>query len=339
MKLDEFAFVNQQLAGMLKSGIPLESALRQLCETMSAGDLQTELRALESDLAAGTPLREALRLRRLPEFYKQMLQAGARANDLPGVLTMLADHYNRAHLIWVRLKSLLFYPLIVLLTSLALSLLIAFVYGKFIHETAGEIGDLMPRRGGLLSHPAVLLATLWLPVAFIGLLCAAVGAVLLIPRLRRDLRWRVPAFKEAGLAQFASALALMIEKGCTFHESLDLLRSMEGPSPLRRELEQWQTRLAAGVRSFPELAAGGKIVPPLFIWLVAGSGEDWGAGFRQAAQVYFDRAVNRVELLLYAAMPFAVLALGLIILGQVVPMLRVFGSLFQTLGDFGDVGP
>jgi type II secretory pathway component PulF len=28
MKLDEFAFLNQQLAGMLKAGIPLETALR-----------------------------------------------------------------------------------------------------------------------------------------------------------------------------------------------------------------------------------------------------------------------------------------------------------------------
>src|SRR5436309_259451 len=30
MKWDEFAFLNQQLAGMLKTGIPLEGALRQL---------------------------------------------------------------------------------------------------------------------------------------------------------------------------------------------------------------------------------------------------------------------------------------------------------------------
>jgi type II secretory pathway component PulF len=156
--------------------------------------------------------------------------------------------------------------------------------------------------------------------------------------VRQNLRWRIPAFKEAGLSQFASALALMLEKGCGFREAIDLLQSMEGSSSMRHELERWQTRLAAGVRSFPELAAGGKIVPPLFVWLVAGSGEDWGAGFRQAAQVYFDRAVNRVELMLYAAMPFAVLGLGLIILGQVLPMLRIFGGLFQTLSDFGDMG-
>ena len=58
MKLDEFAFVNQQLAGMLKSGVPLEGALRQLCETMRRGELRDELQAIEADLAQGTPLRD-----------------------------------------------------------------------------------------------------------------------------------------------------------------------------------------------------------------------------------------------------------------------------------------
>jgi general secretion pathway protein F len=338
MKLDEFSFVNQQLAGMLKAGIPLEAALHQLCETMRAGELQTELRHLEADLVAGMPLREALPRRKLPPFYVQMLQAGARANDLPGVLTMLADHYNRSHLVWVRLKGLLFYPFIVLLTSLALSLLIALVYGRFIQETAGAFGDLTPGAGGRLNHPGLLLANLWLPVVFIGFLCVAAAAVLLVPRFRRSLRWRVPAFKEAGLSQLASALALMLEKGCNLNEALALLQSLEASATLRVELGRWQSRLAAGVKGFPELTAGGKIIPPLFVWLVAGSGEDWVAGFRQAARVYYDRAVNRVELMLYAALPFSVLALGLVILSQVLPTLRVLGGLFTTLTDFGDVG-
>ena len=40
MKWDEFAFVNQQLAAMLKDGIPLEGALKQLCATMARGGLR-----------------------------------------------------------------------------------------------------------------------------------------------------------------------------------------------------------------------------------------------------------------------------------------------------------
>ncbi len=60
MKYDEFAFFNQQLAAMLRDGIPLEGALRRLCDEMRAGALRTELQALEADLAKGTPIADAL---------------------------------------------------------------------------------------------------------------------------------------------------------------------------------------------------------------------------------------------------------------------------------------
>jgi len=35
------AFFNQQLAAMLRDGIPLEGALRRLCQEMKAGSLRT----------------------------------------------------------------------------------------------------------------------------------------------------------------------------------------------------------------------------------------------------------------------------------------------------------
>ena len=93
MKYEELAFVNQQLAGMLKTGIPLEGALRQLCAQMRRGRLRAELEALEADLVRGLPLAEALAARKLPEFYVKMIQLGARTNDLPGILTLVADYY------------------------------------------------------------------------------------------------------------------------------------------------------------------------------------------------------------------------------------------------------
>ena len=55
MKNDEFAFLNQQLAAMLRDGIPLEGALRQLCADMKRGTLRSELEKLEAELARGVP--------------------------------------------------------------------------------------------------------------------------------------------------------------------------------------------------------------------------------------------------------------------------------------------
>lgn len=114
MKWDEFAFLNQQLAGMLRAGIPLEGGLRELSQTMRRGKLRDELEALRKDLEVGTPVSEALGKRNLPELYVRLAQAGAAGGDLPGTLILLADYYDRMAITMARLKGLMVYPLLVL---------------------------------------------------------------------------------------------------------------------------------------------------------------------------------------------------------------------------------
>jgi hypothetical protein len=64
----------------------------------------------------------------------------------------------------------------------------------------------------------------------------------------------------------------------------------------------------------------------MFVWLVAGAGEDMATGFQRAAQAYQARAAYRTEMLLYAALPAALLLLGLMILSQVYPFAHfIFG--------------
>ena len=138
MNYDEFAFFNQQLAAMLRDGIPLEGALHQLCQDMRGGRLKAELELLEGDLKKGIPLKEALALRKLPTFYVQMMQVGVQSGDLPGVLLMLADYYQQVNSIWTRLKGLLVYPLLVLLAAFALSSLITAI-GSYFIRTNGWI--------------------------------------------------------------------------------------------------------------------------------------------------------------------------------------------------------
>ena len=319
---------------MLKSGIPLEGALRQLSETMRQGRLQTELRALESDLARGVPLREAIVPRQLPELYKQMLRVGVESNDLSSVLTLLADHYQRLHFAGTRLRGLLLYPCIVLLVSFAISVVVALLVGFFLNENSGLLANEWAATQRKFSQVQILIG-LWAPVVLLAGVCAATGAVLAVRAWRRRLRWWMPGFKDASLSQVASSLALLLQNGCTLSQSLALLQQLEAEAPAGRDLAQWQARLASGERKFFQVAGGGTIFPPLFIWLVSASGEDWTAGFRQAAQVYHERAMQRLETMLYATLPVSVLVLGFLILCQITPMLLAFSGIMQSLGDMG----
>ena len=179
MNHDEFAFFNQQLAAMLRSGIPLEGALKQLCVGMKTGPLRAELQLLEEDLNKGTPLKEALGRRTLPELYLRMVEIGARSNDLPGVLTLLADHYQRVNVLWTRLKGLMVYPLIVLVVALGLTIVMSVLFGRFISEYFGSAAMF-----GQAPPAFAWVAGLWLPPVLIGLAVGLIAAVLAVPSWR-----------------------------------------------------------------------------------------------------------------------------------------------------------
>src|SRR5208283_2319129 len=226
MKLDEFAFFNQQLAAMLRDGIPLESALGQLCASMRRGELRDELEKLRADLANGVPIQQALVSRKLPPFYIQMIQVGVKSNDLPGVLTLVADYYQSSSLVWSRLKGLMVYPVIVLMAMLALSTFLAILFGGIAGIMPGVFSDLFEYRAlptFTYFSFSVRAVGLWLPVIVLALLCAVVSVALAQPKLRSWLRWRLPGFREASLWQAASTMGIMIKGGCSVNETLGLM--------------------------------------------------------------------------------------------------------------------
>ena len=329
MKNDEFSFFNQQLAAMVRDGIPLESALRRLCADMRQSQLRAELEKLEADLAKGTPLREAAAARQLPDLYRQMLEVGAQSNNLPAVLTLLADHYQRRHVVWTRLKGLMVYPVIVLIGSFVLSCFLAFVVSKLVHSADFQAFGF--GQGQYVTSTAS--TVIWLSPFLIGLGAAIICVAVAMPGVRCALRWRLPAFREASLAQLASALALMLKSGVPLDKALGLMEQLERGTPAGKEISRWRERLASGRGIFSEMADGGRIFPPLFVWTVAQSHEDLPAGFQRASELYQARAAYRTELLLYSALPCSVLALGMVIISQIQPVLAVFITFMNALSS------
>jgi type IV pilus assembly protein PilC len=322
---DEFAFFNQQLASMLRDGIPLEGALKQLSAGMRSGPLSAEIQALQADLNSGTPLNQALAKRNLPAFYVRMMEIGARTNQLPEVLTLLADHYQQANSLWTRLKGLMVYPVIVIVVSLGLTLFVAIAFRHFVGQFFNQIAPTAP----------VSIIAMWLPPILLAILAGLVVAAVLQPRRRQRLRWRLPAFREASLAQFAAAMALMLRTGLTFAESLALAEKLEADTPAGQAIARWRALIESGQGKPAQWPNSLPPFPPLFFWLVRQGGEDPAAGFQQAAEVYHARAGYRTELALYGALPVSILFLGQMVLWQAAPLMRSLIWLMNLLGDTG----
>ncbi len=325
MNSDAFAFFNQQLATMLRDGIPLESALQRLTADMRAGQLRSELQQLQTDLARGISLSDAAQNRNLPELYCRMLAVGAQSNNLPAILTMLADYYQRRNLAWTKLKGLMVYPAIVLGGSFLLSCFLAILLGKM---NAFVMTD-------FLGAPILRNASfaVWFSPVLLAVVIAAACVIALTPSIRRRWRWRIAAFRDNALSQTAAALSLMLKSGVSLDNALELLQRMEGRTPAGVELTRWRERLAAGHGRFSEMSADGKVFPRLFVWTVAQSQENLAAGFDRASELYQARANYRTELLLYSALPCSILVLALVIISQIQPTMAAFVSFMNALGN------
>ncbi|MBL9172456.1 MAG: type II secretion system F family protein [Verrucomicrobiales bacterium] len=322
MNTEELAYANQQLAAMLRDGLPLAGALRELAATMGSGELRTELQALESDLAAGRSVAEAVSRRRLPPLYSRLLIAGSRGGDLPAALTLAADHFGALYQRQLRLRTLLIYPALVVLTGLGVTILIAVAQNKLSRDLLGD--------GSRDSMSSLL--TWILPAAF-GLIALFGIALAALPPLRRWFAWRCPGIREDRVANLSASVGLMLRQNCPLPEALAVAREIEDDPRIRTELDAWLDHIARGE---PPLrpASDRTVLPALLPWLATTRAADLGEGFLRAAEFFHRRAVHRLDLLVNGALPVSLVLLGAVAGVQLFIILSIFAGLLDSLGGF-----
>lgn len=329
MNAADLAFVNRQLASLTGAGRPLEAALRQLSADLPAGRLRDELAALERDLAGGTPFAEAVEARDLPAFYRQMLRLGARSNDLPGVLLLMADYYDRMAALWETVKLVTFYPLLVLSAATVVSFALARIIDRIRLLILPDLSA-----GLAVEQTLPALAPLnWLPVFVLAAALVVIAALTWIHPLRDRIKWHLPITRDTALAQFAASLSLLLRKGCTLGDAVRFLRELEGKSRLGTELESWSRRIESGILVFSALGERSRLIPPLFIWLVEQQARDLPAGLAGASAHYAMRAERQFRFWREAAAPAGLVALGLMIACQVYPVFWWLRQWFESMSD------
>jgi len=322
MKADELAFLNRQLAGMLRDGVPLEGALRGASREMASGSLQTELGKLELDLAAGIPLADAIERRAFPPVYRKMVRVGAASGDLPGALLAAADYFESAAELSRRAQAVMVYPACLLVVVTVVSWIAGWVFRTV------KLTDFDGGFGRLGAVP-------WAMPALLGVVALAWTTIQIVPAWRHWIAWRLPVLRDARVARAANTLSVLVTQGCPFPEAVGLLGEMERGTPLAEELEEWQLRMASGTTQFSAIVAGPgdtSLFPPLFRWLVAQAGSRLGEGLAAAGQFYANRSRHGTEMLLHGAMPLALVFVGLVMVAQFMPLLAWMGGLVDQIG-------
>src|SRR4051812_6396186 len=112
MTADELIALNEQIAGMARAGLPLDQGLAGLAREMGRGRLRRVTAAIAADLAAGTPLADAVARRRgdMPPYYAHLVTAGVRTGRLPDVLATLTGYARTVAATRSIVVESLFYP-------------------------------------------------------------------------------------------------------------------------------------------------------------------------------------------------------------------------------------
>ena len=336
MTLDDLVALNDEIAALVRAGVPLEAALAEV-----GGDLPGRLGRIAAVLAERTARGESLAQAiadesgQLPPAYRAVVEAGLRSGRLSAALESLARPARRLAEARRLVAAGILYPLIVFLVA----------WGAFVLFTLKIAGSLLAMFKDFHVPGQSLMATLvrwghsaawWGPVVPVVVVALAgvwwfysSRAGLVEPRAAGWflgwLPWTGRMLRQSRVASFADVLALLIESRVPLPESIVLAADTVGGARLVESAH----RIAAALQRGEPLASTqlkGTGLPPLAAWLLI-AGEKRGTllpALRHTAETYRQRARYLGE----KARVFLPLLLTLVIGGGAVAVYAalVFGS-------------
>lgn len=138
LNADDFRAFNQQLAVLVKAGLPLETGLDLLASERRDRRRSKVINAINDDLKSGTSLADAVakRGRDFPPDYAMLLEAGVKTNNLSQVLINLGSHLEMRQKLRDSLFKAFGYPAFVLAAMIAVGAFMGWyifpLYHRFI---------------------------------------------------------------------------------------------------------------------------------------------------------------------------------------------------------------
>jgi general secretion pathway protein F len=279
----EVVHFTQELAALLKAGLPLDRSLQALLEVTSRPALKAILSQILRDLEGGKTLADALARHRIfSHLYVSLIQAGETGGFLEEALTRLADYLKRVSEFRSYLISALIYPMVLAAVGgLSMVLMLIYVVPRF-EEFFKEMGqNLYWSTRFLLNLSAAFRSYWWLG----GLLLA--GLVFLVVHLSRTPRGQLALdrFKvkapflgdlnrRVAAAFFAKTLGTLLNNGVPLVPSLRVVISSVNNRYLSQSLEGVLGNVEKGQHLSGLLKKVG-VFPELFLQMV-GIGEETG---------------------------------------------------------------
>lgn len=325
IKSRDISTFTQQLATLLTAGIPLLQALITLEQGQKNSTLKQTMQQMKSHVEQGIPLSKTLEAH--PSLFNNvfigLVKVGEHTGALDKLLTRIAEHREHMDHLKRKIKKALFYPVIVLMIALLMTLgLLIFIVPQFasIFASFGAPLPLMTRIVIGLSHE--LLTYGWLVGILLGfgIWCFHhAGKNNPTFAYQRDhamltIKLIGPMLRQAITARIASTLAIMLAAGMTLIDALQIAAEASGNLVYRQALRAISDEILTGQRLTMAMQKQ-VLFSPLMIDMVA-VGEESGKLDLMLSKVanFYDEQVNHSTHQLTTLMePLVMLILGLLI--------------------------
>jgi|SRR5437870_3571939 len=146
IKANDFLLFNQQLAALLRAGIPILQAISMLRRRSASARLRIVLAEIEDAIRGGAALSQAFAAQGeiFPRIYTASILAGERSGALDDVLTRYVSYMRRSVALRRRIRGALAYPLFLLLASFGMVLFLTIYVVPRMSELFSGFGTNLP---------------------------------------------------------------------------------------------------------------------------------------------------------------------------------------------------
>jgi type IV pilus assembly protein PilC len=341
VKANDFLLFNQQLAALLRAGIPILQAITMLRRRATSVRLRAVLEEVEEGIRGGAALSQAFASQGniFPRIYTASILAGERSGALDEVLSRYVTYMRRSVALRRKIRGALAYPTFLLLASLGMVIfLVVYVVPRMSELFAGFGGNLPVVTQIVLSISGWLTGNIfWLaPLIVVGSIALIIWSRTPHGRLSIDsFLLKIPLagklLVQLAVAQAARSLATLLAGGITLVESWEIAAESITNLELRRRSSAILSLIREG-RSFTESLEEAKWMPELALDMI-GIGERSGSlreMLDEVATFYDAEGEVRLEQLTTTLEPAILVLMGGIV---VVILLAIYLPIIESISS------
>lgn len=344
VKPKDIAFFSRQMATMMKSGVPIVSALEIIGSGHKNPRMAKLVGTIRADLEGGSSLYEAISKHpvQFDELYRNLVRAGEGAGVLETVLETIANYQENLESLKGKIKKALFYPaMVVAVAILVSSVLLIWVVPQF-EDIFKSFGTDLPVFTQMIVAASRLMVKWWW--ALLLLAVGTIGGITYLykrsPQMQHTLDrliLKVPVIGQimhnSAIARFARTTAVTFKAGVPLVEALGIVAGATGNKTYEDAVLRMRDDVSVG---YPVNMAMKQVnlFPHMVVQMTA-IGEEAGALDTMLFKVaeYFEQEVNNsVDALSSLLEPLIMVFIGTVVGGMVIGMYLPIFKLASVVG-------